>query len=55
VLTDVSEECIVFIIRVEEKREENPQAKNQHEQMEIDYLPLLMLVPCRYCVNRHFG
>jgi hypothetical protein len=35
VLTDVSEERIAFIFRVEAKKE-NPQAKNQREQVLID-------------------
>jgi hypothetical protein len=35
VLTDVSEERIASIFRVEEK-EENPQAKNQRKQVQID-------------------
>jgi hypothetical protein len=35
VLTDISEEGITSIFRVEEK-EENPQAKNLHEQVIID-------------------
>jgi nitrogen-specific signal transduction histidine kinase len=33
VLTDVSEECITSIFMVEKK--ENPQARNQHEQLLI--------------------
>jgi hypothetical protein len=55
VLTNVSEERITSIFRVQEKREENPQAKNKREQVQTDYLHLLMLVPCRYCVNQRFG
>jgi hypothetical protein len=35
VLTDVSKERITSIFRVEEK-EENPQAKNRCEQVQID-------------------
>jgi hypothetical protein len=49
VLTDVSEEHIASIFRVEEKRR-NPRL-NQPEQILTDYVQSWT----RYCVNRRFG